>query len=106
MTEYTIGDIITATSTSIAGTGETISQYEWKWDGTIISGTSTLSVVSIDTIGQSVGTHSIALRVKNSCGNWSRVKDISLTLTGEICTSNWVCEVDLYGLNTGWVEKK
>ncbi|MBU0777679.1 hypothetical protein KKF82_05435, partial [Patescibacteria group bacterium] len=48
---------------------------------TIISGTSTLSVVSIDTIGQSVGTHSIALRVKNSCGNWSSVKNISITLT-------------------------
>lgn len=71
MTEYLIGDIISATSSVYAGENQTTVKYEWTWDNVILSNESNSAAITIDTSGESAGGKVLSLRILNDCGEWS-----------------------------------
>jgi len=61
-----IGVVTLKATADPGGAGYTISNYEWTVDGVIsANNTDTLAVAL------SPGSHTVALRVQNSCGSWS-----------------------------------
>lgn len=86
MLTYKIGDIVSVSSTVDAGTGQTIEEYEWSLDGSILSSPGGLGQnVSISTVVMSEGIHTISLRVRNSCGAWSAIYSDNFELIAETC---------------------
>lgn len=69
MVDYEIGSTITATASTNAGEGESISAYKWTLDG--VEQTQTSDTFSFFTDNITLGGHRIDLIVQNSCGEWS-----------------------------------
>lgn len=86
MLTYKIGDIITVGATADAGTGETIVEYEWSLDGSLLTKPGgTGANISFDTLTMTEGIHILSLKVKNSCGAWSPIYTDNFELVAETC---------------------
>lgn len=88
------GSLLQITSTTDAGSGQTITSHEWILDGTILSYNT--NVIIIDTTPLNTGVHTLQLNAQNSCGNTGSYSQ-SFYITEAQCVPDWQCNIPLDG---------
>lgn len=88
------GSLLQITSTTDAGSGQTITSHEWILDGITLPYNT--NIITIDTTPLITGVHTLQLNDQNSCGNTDSYSQ-SFYITESTCIPDWQCELPLNG---------
>jgi len=79
---YTKNKVLTLNSSVIPQENITVDIYEWTINNNI--NTNNTSSLSINTNNLNLGSNTISLRVKNSCGSWSEYVTKTINIINEV----------------------